>query len=219
MSKDEAELFKMPDTDEHPLIQNMESKAKESLMDNIEERFEFWLFDNIYLMGFNDIIRISDSLKLSNTSGIDLTSVRDSVKNIIDKKAKKIISFNSDDELEFHELAAIVGEQLELDSIAKEQLVEHVRGAKLDEKYEDEILVGFTDDYNNLVIMPGQLTDTNAESLNSDTLMWDVNPIKFIDSDYVMFAESKVTNDWAYLVSGFILAIAIIIPFLSRKKA
>ena len=37
--------------------------------------------------------------------------------------------------------------------------------------------------------MPGLLIDTNAEILNSDTLSWRVGPIKFIDSDYVMFAD------------------------------
>jgi hypothetical protein len=49
-------------------------------------------------------------------------------------------------------------------------------------------------------------------------LSWDVDVIKFIDRDYVMFAESKVTNRWAYMLSGFIILMAVIIPFLGKLR-
>ena len=87
-----------------------------------------------------------------------------------------------------------------------------------DERYEDQLFAGLMDDYENSLLMPGLLTDTNAELLQGDTLSWDVDVIKFIDRDYVMFAESKVTNRWAYVLSGFIILMAVIIPFLGRLR-
>jgi hypothetical protein len=97
-------------------------------------------------------------------------------------------------------------------------LAHHVGYADLEEKYEKQILFGIAEDYHHMVIMPGLLIDTNAEEVGGDTLKWDLTFVKYLDSDYVMFAESRVTNVWAYVVSVLIVMLAAIIPFLGKLK-
>lgn len=218
MSEAEAETFKKDDSEDHPITANLEPKAKESLIDNIEERFGFWLHDNIYSVAFDDIIKIADSLKLIKKQMIDLSHVKDTVKQQIDEEGKHMITFDSGEDMGMPELAELIGLEIGFDSIALSELKEVVDESKLDEKYENEIFAGFTEDYDNELLMPGLLTDTNAELLKGDTLSWEVNIIKFIDSDFVMYAESKVTNDWAYVLSGFIILMAVIIPFLGKLR-
>lgn len=220
MSEAEAKIFKMEmeSSEDHPLLANLEPKSRESLIDNIEERFGFWLHDNIYSMAFDDIIKIADSLKLIEKQMINLADVKDTVKHWIDKEGMQMITFNTEDDLGMSELAEIIGLEIGFDSITLLELREVVDGIKLEEKYENEIFAGLTDDYDNELLMPGILTATNAELLKGDTLSWDVDMIKFIDSDYVMFAESKVTNRWAYVLSGFIILMAVIIPFIGKRR-
>lgn len=218
MSTAEAEVFKSEDSEKHPLLKNLDKKAQNSLSDNIEERFGLWWHDNIYSMAFDDILEIADSLGLLNQQNINIDEVKDTIKYEIDQGEKQLMTFE-DDQLGPVDIARLIGKEMDFDSVSMTNLTQVVSSLNLDEVYENEILGGFGDEYDNQIIMPGVLTDTNAEILNSDTLVWHVGPIKFIDSDFVMFAESKVTNHWAYLVSGFILAIALIIPFLRKKKA
>lgn len=220
MSKEEAEIIKMDDSESHPIIKNLESASRESLIESIEERFGYWLDDNIYSIAFDDILSIADSFHFVNKEELDHILLKDTLKNRIDESEKILISFDFEgDQMDMIELTKLIGKEIGLDSMDIINLEEHVKNADLEEKYDNEIFAGFIDSYNNEILMPGLLIDTNAESIAGDTLIWDVGLLSYLDSDYIMYAESKVTNDWAYLVSGFILAIAIIIPFLSRKKA
>ena len=219
MSEAEAETFKSDDSKVHPIIDAMEPKSKESLINNIEERFGYWLNDNIYSLAYDDIVEIADSLGLFDNKSINVAEMKDTVKQRIDEAEKRIITFNnSDDEMDMVDLADLMGKEMGLDSVLIKSLKLKVMEANLEEKYENEIFSGFTKDYDNGVIMPGLVTDTNAELLAGDTLIWDVESIKFCDSDFVMFAESKVTNRWAYILSGFIVLVALISPFLKRLK-
>lgn len=218
MTLQEADVFKSSNPEDHPMLVKLEEKSQNSLSDNIEERFGYWLHDNIYSLAFNDIIEIADSLKILDYRNVDVKALKDTVKKIIENESKKIINFDFEDDLDMVDLAKLIGSQVHLDSVSKIKLSGHVENAKLDERYENWLLADIANGHNNQVILPGQLIDTNAERINGDTLVWHMNSIKFIDADYTMFAESRVTNNWAFLVSGFILAVAIMIPFIKRRK-
>lgn len=218
LSEQEAEVFKSDNSEDHPLMKNLNKKAQNSLSDNIEERFQFWLHDNFYSMAFDNIVKAADSLDLIDLKQMDVSEAEDTIKQIIDKAENLFMTFE-EDQLDHLQIAKLFGNEMNFDSVSTSILIRAVDALELDEKFENKIMGGFGDEYDNHIIMPGLLIDTNAEVLNSDTLSWHVGPVQFIDSDYVMYAESKITNHWAYLVSGFILAIAIIIPFLRRKKA
>ena len=216
-NEEEAEVFKSDNSEDHPLLANLDKRARNSLTDNIEMRFGLWLHDNIYSMEFDDILEISDSLGLIDLNKVNVKAVKDTVKHMIDQDEKQLMSFD-DNQLGPVEMARIIGVELGLDSISLSKLAGDEELATLDEKYENWLLADIATGHNNQVIMPGQLIDTNAELVQGDTLEWHMSSIKFINADYAMFAESRVTNNWAYIVSGFILAMAIIIPFLKREK-
>ena len=218
MSEEEIQLIKMDDSEKHPLVMNMNPKARQSLIDNIDERAGFWIHDNLFEIVFEDILEIAYSSSIINRDKINVGALKDSIKVQIKKYDKVLVSFDFDDDaMDMIDLARLVGENLKLDSLKLIQLVNIVELADLESRYDTELFAGF-DDYNNHVFMPGQLTDTNADEIRSDTLHWDIGFIKFMDDDYTLYAESKVTNTWAYMVSGFVLAIALITPFLRKKK-
>jgi hypothetical protein len=53
--------------------------------------------------------------------------------------------------------------------------------------------------------LPGLITGTNSAVLNGNRVSWNVFPMAFLLEDYMMEAESRVINVWAFILSGLVL--------------
>jgi hypothetical protein len=63
-------------------------------------------------------------------------------------------------------------------------------------------------DFNNYsvrIVMPGKVIGTNGFIDSSQVLLWPVKSDYFLTENYEMWAESKVANKWAWIVSGLFL--------------
>ena len=215
LSEAEIAYFKSGLGEEDPLMKHMNKDAMDLLDENIEMRLGLWIHDQLLHRGYRQVLEIMDSMNLRDELVLGVEPLEDSVVKYLDERDMRLMTFE-DDQIHIVEFARIMGFIGGLDSASIEKIAMKVEQNQLDEEYENMIL---SDDYFNQLIMPGLLTDTNAEELKGDTLIWDVGSLKFLDADFVMFAESKVPNYWAYLVSGFVLIVALIIPFIRKKKA
>jgi hypothetical protein len=68
-----------------------------------------------------------------------------------------------------------------------------------------KFLVDFKD-YSVRIVMPGKLIGTNGFIDSSQILLWPVKSDFFMTEPYEMWAESKITNTWAWILSGLFLA-------------
>jgi len=214
----EIQTWKSGSTEKYLKSTGLESKSAKSLDENVEERLDYWLHDNIYSMAFDDIINLADSMKLIDKETIDLDYVKDTIKNQMDEESKWVNIFDDGGQMSIEDFIDLVSSFTKIDSISTIDLKQQVLKENLADKYEDEVLFGLTEEYDHLVMMPGLLVDTNADGIHGDTLNWDININKYIDSDFVIYAESRITNLWAYVVSAVIIVLAGIIPFLSRFR-
>jgi len=60
-------------------------------------------------------------------------------------------------------------------------------------------------EYSVRISMPGDLTGTNGFIDSSQILLWPVKSDFFMTEPYEMWAESKIPNKWAWIVSGIFL--------------
>jgi len=60
-------------------------------------------------------------------------------------------------------------------------------------------------EYSVRIVMPGTVTGTNGFIDSSDVLLWPVKSDFFLTETYEMWAESKIPNMWAWIVSGLFL--------------
>ncbi|MCX6253480.1 MAG: hypothetical protein NTV31_03275 [Bacteroidia bacterium] len=60
-------------------------------------------------------------------------------------------------------------------------------------------------EYTVKIVMPGKLIGTNGFIDSSKVLLWPVKSDYFLTEPYVMWAESKIPNRWAWIVSGLFL--------------
>ncbi len=215
--EEEITALKSPDSDTYFAAKNLTKAARSALSDNMDERLGFWLNDQMFAIAFDDILHIADSLQLITTPANNYQQVKDSVKHFLDNNDKNMVSFDLENDTDFGELAGIIGKYISMDSSANMLLQSTVKQMDLTSKYEDMIFFGLADDYHHHLIMPGQLMETNAEQVGGDTLKWDITFIKYIDSDYVIYAESRITNVWAYFVSALIVITALYLLFVPRR--
>jgi hypothetical protein len=83
----------------------------------------------------------------------------------------------------------------------------------------DNYFVSFKQ-YTVRISMPGKLTGTNGFIDSCQVLLWPVKSDFFLTEPYVMWAESKVPNLWAWIVSGIFLSFVIAgMVFRVIKKA
>jgi hypothetical protein len=80
-----------------------------------------------------------------------------------------------------------------------------------DSAYES-VTKNFLADFKNYsvrIVMPGKLIGTNGFIDGSNVLLWPVESDYFLTEQYEMWAESKVPNSWAWIVSGLFLIFVI----------
>jgi hypothetical protein len=63
--------------------------------------------------------------------------------------------------------------------------------------------------YSMKVVMPGKLIGTNGFIDSSNVIMWPVKSDYFLTGPYVMSAESKIFNGWAWILSGLFIVFVI----------
>ncbi len=69
------------------------------------------------------------------------------------------------------------------------------------------------------IVMPGEIIGTNGFIDSTKALSWPVHSDFFMTEPYIMFAESKIPNRWAWIVSGiFLLFVLAGIIFRVVKK-
>jgi|WetSurMetagenome_2_1015567.scaffolds.fasta_scaffold05354_5 hypothetical protein len=82
----------------------------------------------------------------------------------------------------------------------------------------NRLFVNFNN-YSVRIVMPGKLIGTNGRLDSLKNLCWPVKSDYFLTQDYKMWAESKETNLWAWIVTGvFLLFVAAGLIFRSIKR-
>lgn len=78
----------------------------------------------------------------------------------------------------------------------------------------------FTDfkNYSVRTVMPGKLTGTNGFIDSTRVLIWPIATEYFLTQPYEMWAESKITNGWAWIVSALFLLFVLTGVIIKIKK-
>jgi hypothetical protein len=80
----------------------------------------------------------------------------------------------------------------------------------------NDVFVNFRD-YTLRIVMPGQVTGTNGFIDSTNVLNWPVQSNYFLTEPYEMWAESKVPNRWAWIVSGLFLLFVVTGIIIKQK--
>ena len=68
------------------------------------------------------------------------------------------------------------------------------------------------------VIMPGIILATNSKSIVGNKVAWKFDGYNFLAKDFVMSVGSRVSNIWAFIVTGIVIVLALILLLLPKFK-
>jgi hypothetical protein len=195
------------DTLEKINLSHADSLKLEKKKEDIELRYNEWLAQSIYECMYDVMADRSEKLGSKNINKAIMMAARDSI--YAELKRRK--QFNATEEN--HKGNSIASPELILDAarkflptdeLAKVLSLDSLAYEEIDNRY-DRMEAITSNTYSNKLLMPGIITSTNAKSMNGNILTWEIEPGEFFFYDYVMSAESRLMNKWAFWVSGIVV--------------
>jgi len=66
--------------------------------------------------------------------------------------------------------------------------------------------------------MPGKITQSGNAVNHGDTLVWKLSSYRMIPAGYLIEAESRTTNIWAFVITGLLIIFSIGTIFWKAEK-
>ncbi len=191
LSEEELEYFYLPDNICDEKKNGPDSTRYKEISEAIEKKSESWMSMSFVSEWIEEFIDIMGSRATGNLS-------RDSLKSREEKVSKFVLE--ASDSLIY--VTLLGSENAEKYSNELE-----IANDNLEKKFDAQFSFA---KYNMKFIMPGKVIATNGLIDSSGVIAWPVKAEYFFTAPYEMWAESKITNLWAWIVSGFFLFFVII---------
>lgn len=192
LNNDELLYFYSPESLKNEKESGPDSLKYKALSDSVKRKTDTWSTKNIVSEWIYEFSNLT-----ADKAGIDMT--RESLKareneftKIVEANNEKFDSLWSNGIL----LRMFIGED--------NALRYKTEADTAFEKVTKRFFVSFKD-YSVRIAMPGKLIGTNGFIDRSKVLLWPVKSDYFLTEPYLMWAESKISNKWAWIVSGFFL--------------
>jgi hypothetical protein len=205
LNEEELQFFYYPESLSEERLNGTDSLKYKALSDTIDKKTERWLFHSLvseWIGRFGQLTRNNGGEKV----GDELRSKEKEILDLYDQNNQNFDSLVESGAL----LKNVIG-----DENAAKYKSESDSAFKI---VSDGLWLNFSG-YSVQVKMPGKLTGTNGFPDNNKMLLWPVRSEFFLTQDYQMWAESKVQNVWAWVVTGiFVFFVFTGLIFRNNKK-
>lgn len=196
LNDEELKYFYSPESVKSEKEHGSDSLKFRALGDSINHKTDRWAYKNIISEWIGEFTKLTE---LKDGKGISVGSLKtheDDMVKVVKKYDKTFDSLWAKGEI----LKEFIGE-----TDALKYKTEADSALSYAEKH---FLIDFKK-YSLRIVMPGKLTGTNGFIDSSKVLLWPVDSDYFMTEPYEMWAESKMPNTWAWIVSGFFLLFVI----------
>jgi len=217
LSDDEINIL-FADDDDPKYFAGKDSLKNAEIKNEVEEKFETWLgisvFEEFYTAFLQGAVQLGDP---NLTQEIIISKKDVLTKNVL---ADTISFFEIDEENLLDSLITICEYTFKTPDVWK--LLE--KGNNTFRELKNKLAafeIVWNEGYTNEVFMPGLLVDTNAETVEGNKVVWEVETGKIFLRDFEMWAESRIVNRWAIPVTAVILVvlcIGLVITVFRRRK-
>lgn len=194
MTKDEAMYWF---TGQPNVLKGMNGVEAREYVGKMEDAYNRWFAQNMWNAEFKVLVTNYNKLKNPPVSELKLTQLRDSIFN---KSAKN----SSDIKME-----QTLNEFFKTKAFSELWRVENNPMKKFEQVYLEHTMGYIESSFNYKLILPGKVTQQGNAVINGDTLTWKLTAYRFIPADYVIQAQSRKVNMWAFLLTGLVILIAV----------
>jgi hypothetical protein len=192
LNKEELMYFYSPENVKMEKEKGVDSLKYRTLSDSINRKTDNWAYKNLVSMWIGEFARLTEG-----KSGNDLAI--DSLKAHEDEYVSLVRSNEQNFDTQWTNgffLKKFIGEANALKYKSEADTAFSIVTTKF--------FIDFKD-YSVRIVMPGKLIGTNGFADSSEMLIWPVRSEFFLSEPYEMWAESKIPNTWAWMVSVFFL--------------
>lgn len=202
LKKDEISMY-LGDNPKFP--KELNGREIKDLLNDIDTRSNLWLnqsfFEEYYRITKKNLHLIKgfkmDSVKFANFKD----SVAKSMKEPFDRDSRKFLKV-----LDNYYKVKIFSTLPDSNRLFQEL-----------ELFKNNFELPFTATLSLNLVMPGKMINAGQRPTKGDTAIWNVDVYRFYLSDYTVYAESRVTNVWTFIVSG-IFIIGVVLSFFVKRK-
>jgi hypothetical protein len=192
LNTEELHYFFSPDNFKAEKAMGPDSLKYKALSDSIEIKTDKWTLKNLVSEWIGEFSKLVKGKVRGELSLASLKSREDDFVKICESNEDKLDSLWSHGIL----LRQFIGE-------ANALKYKNEADSALD-MASNNFWINFKE-YSVRISMPGNLTGTNGFIDSSQILLWPVKSDFFMTEPYEMWAESKIQNRWAWIVSGIFL--------------
>ncbi|NDV83612.1 hypothetical protein D0T87_16700 [Bacteroides sp. 51] len=184
-----------------------------STLDGLSIKFEKWLQHCQYEIACTALM---DELKRNgeNTYHARLASARDSIFNSMDSKIKDDITNDG-------VIYSVFDKYFKTTFFSDFQSKNKERISEIAEQ-KSKLLALFEHNLCFSLEMPGKVINANTELRDNNAVVWKVDAYRFLAHDYMLQAQSRTCNVWAFLVTGLIILLAVYcfgrLSFLRKRE-
>lgn len=188
LNGEELAYFYSPDELKQSKENGPDSLRYKKMTDSINIKTDYWITKNITAAWINEFSNLTKDRKDSSISRTTLKSREDEFVDIFNLNKDRWDSLWDNGIL----LNKLIGETNAVKFRPEaDTAMTHVI---------NQYFVNFKE-YSVRIVMPGKLIGTNGFIDSSQVLLWPVKSDYFLTEQYQMWAESKVPNPWAWIIS------------------
>jgi hypothetical protein len=192
MNQEELAYFYSPDSIILKKLTGPDSLKYKAFGDTISKKTDRWMSKSMVSEWIGEFTRLTDGKAGDDMNLSSLKEREDEFVNLVNDNEKNLDSLWTNGILlkEFIGEANALKYKLEADSAIS--------------IVTENFWVDFRE-YSVRIAMPGKVTGTNGFVQTNQEMLWPVKSDFFLTEQYEMWAESKVPNRWAWIVSGLFL--------------
>lgn len=192
LNSEELLYFYFPESLKNDKESGSDSLKYKALSDSVKLKTDKWTAKNMVSEWIGEFSELTKEKADGDMSFQSLKSREDKFVTIVEKDDKQLDSLWKNGIL----LKEFIGEMNALKFKSEADSALTIVTNKLLKEFHN---------YSVRIVMPGKLIDTNGFIDSSQVLLWPVKSDYFMSEPYEMWAESKVPNRWAWIVSGLFL--------------
>lgn len=210
-------------------LTHADSLKMEKKKEDIEKRYNEWLAESIFNNIYEILAERAEKIKGKDISRDIVMAAKDSIYAVLKRDDKLSMddenrsigqSRNAQSPFGLDVILTEASHHFPVDKLSQSQSLDSLAYEEIDHRY-NRMQSITSNTYGNQLLMPGIITSTNAKSMNGNILSWEIEPGEFFFYDFVMSAESRMMNKWAFWTSGFIVLLllaGLIAGVFGKKK-
>ncbi|MCU0455011.1 MAG: hypothetical protein MUE74_01820 [Bacteroidales bacterium] len=206
LDSEELKWFFTPDNISDELKNGPDSLKYRAMDDTIQKKTDKWIMRCLASEWSAEFVRLTEGKAGPELSQESLKSRENELISLIERSGRDLDSLWNNGIIQNEFLGMEYGQKFRTEADSAAGTVA------------EKLFFNF-DDYSLRIIMPGELTGSNGFADSAGVMQWRVRSDFFITEPYVMWAESKTPNKWAWIVTGiFVLFVLTGIMFRSLRR-